>query len=104
MPEFQNYIITATSLEAEDQDEKRKFKAEATARKLKEMEKYTEMLLDGFDPLGSPKDRRILFDTTGIRLDPDDFRGSSSDEDSGTLQPKVKYGKRNTAIHPNHVI
>ena len=44
-------------------------------------EALTSELLDGFDAKNNEWDRRILFEVTGIRVYPDEFRnGWSSDE------------------------
>ena len=67
------------------------------------MLKYTEKLLDGLDPKNSPKDRRILYQTTGIRLDASEIDESLSGEKCMN-QTKETYPISNTAIRLNHVI
>ena len=37
--------------------------------------------MDGFDPRGCKEDRRLLFEVCKMRIDVDDFRDSSSDEE-----------------------
>jgi len=42
-----------------------------------------EALLDGFDPVASDKDRRILFEVTAQRLYKDEFLDDDSSDDDG---------------------
>ena len=35
-------------------------------------------LLEGFNPDGDDIDRRLLYDVTGLRIDPDEFKDESS--------------------------
>jgi len=39
-------------------------------------------VVDGFDPLTSVEDRRILFEVTGMRLYRDEFRDQNSSDES----------------------
>ena len=44
------------------------------------------MVLSGFDPEKDERDRRLLYEVTGLRLDNDDFRDQTSSEEEGAAE------------------
>lgn len=45
-----------------------------------------ESLMEKFEPVDDPIDRRIFFEITGLRLQDDDYRDESPNEDDGGLK------------------
>ena len=45
-----------------------------------------ESLMENFEPVDDPIDRRIFFEITGLRLQDDDYRDESPNEDDGGLK------------------
>ena len=48
-----------------------------------EAEMNAEQLLEGFDPLNDPQDRRILFEVTGMRIYESEFHDEETSDSEG---------------------
>ena len=57
-------------------------------------------VMDGFDPEHNDWDRRLLFEITGIQLNPGEFRDISDDDDDDDI---VKFGKAFTAVNADEL-